>query len=89
MNGPTGNGAADLQELRRELVGQADELDEPGRIRFGAAPGNTIPEGWAAPLLRLIHDRHPAAFGKILMEYYAQVRLGQALTVTRARQRRG
>jgi hypothetical protein len=70
-----------------ELDGQAHELGN-GRIQFGAAAGNTIPADWAAPLLRRIHDRHPAAFGKILMEYYAEVRLGQALTVTRARQRK-
>ena len=80
---------AELDDRRGELDGQAHELDDTGRIRFGSAPGNTIPEEWAAPLLRRLHDRMPAAFGKVLMEYYAQVRLGQSLTVTRARQRRG
>jgi hypothetical protein len=69
----------------------ADELDEldAGRVRFGSAPGNTIPADWAQPLLRRLHDRHPEAFGRVLMELYAEIRLGQAWTVTRPRQRRG
>ena len=67
--------------------GQARELD--GRIRFGPAAGNSIPADWAGPLLRRLHDAHPAAFGKQLMELYAEIRLGQALTVAKKRTRAG
>lgn len=67
---------------------EGQELEDAGRIRFGSAPGNTIPEAWAGALLRRLHDKYPAAFGKQLMELYAELTLGQAWTVTKPRQKR-
>lgn len=87
VDGPTGDGARDLRALRGD-EGQELEL-EPGRVRFGPAPGNTIPESWAQPLLERLHRAHPEAFGRQLMELYAELRLGQAWTVTRPRRKRG
>lgn len=59
------------------------------RVTFGPADGNSIPEDWAQPLLWRLHEAHPAAFGRQLLELYAERRLGQAWTVTKKRQRAG
>lgn len=86
LDGPTGDGARDLRALRGD---DGQELEDAGRIRFGSAPGNTIRAEWAEPLLRRLHDAYPAAFGKQLMELFAEQTLGQAWTVTKPRKKRG
>lgn len=57
------------------------------RVQFGPAAGNSMPAEWAPLLLRRLYTAHPAAFGKQLMELYAEQRLGQPLTVARRRDR--
>jgi hypothetical protein len=46
-----------------------------------------MPEEWAPLLLQRLYRAHPAAFGKQLMELYAEQRLGQDLTATKRRER--
>jgi hypothetical protein len=75
-----------------ELEDQAttlDSIEAQQRVSFGPAPGNSIPLDWAQPLLWRLHAAHPAAFGKQLVELYAERRLGQAFTVTTKRRRGG
>lgn len=46
-----------------------DELDEMEvRIPFGPRPNQTMPASWAAAMLSLWRERHPAQFGKTLAE---------------------
>jgi hypothetical protein len=76
-----------MSNLTANDDGQAAEPG--GRVRFGDAPGNSIPAEWVGPLLRRLHAAHPEAFGRQLLELYAELRLGQAWTVTKKRQRAG
>lgn len=68
---------------------QAAELTtRPGYVRFGPAEGNQLPEDWLEAFLANMWARHPAAFGRVLMEMTAEITLdGQAWTIGVPRKR--
>jgi hypothetical protein len=67
-----------------DVDGQAVEL-----VAFGNAPGNKVRADWQLDLLRRLWKAHPEAFGRQLMELYAEKTLEQPWTVTKKRKRAG
>ncbi len=44
--------------------GQEDKV----YVKFGAGPTDEMPKEWAEKLLKLLRDRDPSRFGKLLAE---------------------
>ena len=91
LDGPTGDGTADLRAMRAELTGeQLEQLESGRRASFGPAAGNSIPEEWVEELLWRLHAADPQGFGIILMDLWRERRLGDVeLRVTRGRKPKG
>ncbi len=54
--------------LPDKAVAELADLDEMGRVPFGKLANQTMPVAWAAAMLALLKERHPAQFGALLGE---------------------